>query len=146
MTHVDFYILPDQHGDARDHYACQLAEEAYRQGRGVLIQALDAAHAAQLDGLLWRFRDSSFIPHALLGSTLEAPVEIGYGDDPGAQHDLLINLANGVPGFFSRFERVCEIVVELDTVKTQTREHYRYYQEHGYPLHHHQLRQRILSH
>lgn len=146
MTRVEFYILVDIHADARDLYACQLAEKAYRQRQGVLIQAANEAHAQQLDTLLWRFRDSSFIPHTQLGAGDTAPVEIGHSEDAGSQHELLINLSNAVPAFFSRFEQVSEIVVELDTVKIQTREHYRYYQEHGYPLHHHQIRQRILSH
>lgn len=146
MTRIDFYLLPDSDTDARDRYACTLTEEAFRSGRQVLIQVADEAHALRMDALLWSFRDSSFIPHALQGSPVAAAVEIGHGEDPGDQHDLLINLAGAVPPFFGRFEQVSEIVVEQDQIKDQTRQHYRYYQDHGYPLQHHRIRQRILSH
>ncbi len=146
MTRIDFHILPDTVCDAIDYYACTLAEEAYKQGRRVLILACDEAHCAKLDKLLWSYRDSSFVPHGPLGGSIPAAVEISHGEDAGAQHQLLINISGSIPPFFGRFEQVCEIVVEDESVKQQTRDHYRYYKGHGYPLHHHQIRQRILSH
>ena len=148
MTRIDFYILPDSQGEARDHYACQLTEQAYRQGRQVLIHCADEAHSQKLDTLLWCYRDSSFIPHAIQGapdSPTPSAVEIGHGGDAGDQHDLLINLSPKIPPFFSRFDQVSEIVVEQDAAKALSREHYRYYQDHGYRLEHHRIRQRILS-
>jgi DNA polymerase-3 subunit chi len=148
MTRIDFYILPDSQGEARDHYACQLTEQAYRQGQRVLIHCADEAHGQRLDALLWCYRDSSFIPHAIqgaAGSATPPAVEIGHGGDAGGQHQLLINLAPEIPEFFSRFDQVSEIVVAQDSAKALSREHYRYYQDHGYRLEHHRIRQRILS-
>lgn len=146
MTQIEFFVLPDQHSEARDRYACLQIEEAYQRGRRVFVQAADEAHASQLDALLWSYRDSSFIPHSIIGVEPSAAVQIGFGDSAGDQHELLINLSNSVPPFFSRFEQVNEIVIQQDTVVEQTRTNYRHYKNHGYPLNHHNIRQRILSH
>lgn len=145
MTRIDFYSLPDSLSEARDIYTCQLTEQAFRQGKQVLIHCADEAHCRQMDALLWCFRDSSFIPHCLQGAAESAAIEIGHGDDAGDQHQLLIVLSADIPDFFSRFEQVCEIVLENDAAKALSRKHYRYYQDHGYRLEHHRIRQRILS-
>lgn len=152
MTRIHFHLLPDQACGARNLYACQQAERAYREGRKVLIQAADIEHARQLDRLLWSFRDSSFLPHGLLASSETGPgthavnpVHISYGDNAGDHHDLLINLANSIPEFFSRFDELQEIVVDQQEDLERSRKRYRYYMDHGYPLEHHRIRQRILS-
>lgn len=145
MTRIDFYSLPDDNEEARDFYACQLTEQAFAQGHSVLIHTEDAEHAQRLDALLWSFRDSSFLPHTLQGQSPAAAIEVGHSGDPGEKHDLLINLAATIPGFFSRFAQVTEIVIEHESARQLSREHYRYYRDHGYPLEHHRIRQRILS-
>ena len=43
-------------------------------------------------------------------------------------------------GFFSRFSRLAEIVVEQDPVRVPARERFRFYRERGYPLQTHQIR------
>ena len=42
-----------------------------------------------------------------------------------------------MPSFFGRFDRVAEIIV--DESKHLRREHYKFYRQRGYPLHHHAL-------
>ncbi len=153
MTLIQFHILPDGLSAARDLYACQQAEQAYRAGRKVLIHTHDMEHSVQLDALLWSFRDSSFIPHSLLGGSSDPesavtdvnPIHIGCGDDAGDQHDLLINLSPQIPGFFSRFVELQEIIIDHEDDRERGRERYRYYKSHGYPLEHLRIRQRILS-
>jgi DNA polymerase-3 subunit chi len=52
---------------------------------------------------------------------------------------VLINLAAEVPEFFSRYERVAE-VVDADAVRReQSRERYRFYRDRGYKLNTHQV-------
>ena len=137
MTRVDFYVLSPQASGNRYALACRLAEKAWRQNHRVLIQ-VDSREAAQhVNRLLWTFRDGSFIPHGLLGEADPAlnPVLVNDGDDPGDEHDVLINLARGVPAFFSRFERVAECVDSETEVRAAGRERFRYYRDRGYPLH-----------
>ena len=145
MTNVDFFLLPDADRAAADHYACVLSEQSYKQGKRVLLRGVDEDHCLRLDQLLWTFRDSSFLPHGILGKTT-APVLITCGEQVGSEHQVLINLSSDIPQAFSRFERICEMVIEEESSKLVGREHYRFYRDRGYPLKHHPLRQRILSH
>ncbi len=151
MTRIHFHLLPDRLSGARDVYACQQAQVAYSKGRRVLICTTDAEHSRRLDSLLWSFRDSSFVPHSLITSGEETDgtpantVHISYGDDVGEHHDLLINLADSIPRFFSRFDELQEIVLDHEDDLERSRKRYRYYLDQGYPLEHHRIRQRILS-
>lgn len=142
MTQVDFYILADRARDDRFGLACRLAEKAWRQGHRVLVHAGSNDEARHLDRLLWTYRDGSFVPHGTLGQADPAlnPVLIcPPGQDPGEEHDVLINLATEIPTFFSRFDRVAECVDHDEAARKACRQRYRYYQEHGYPLNTHNI-------
>ena len=72
---------------------------------------------------------------------LVSPVNVSYVYPNGRSltpDDLLINLAKEVPSFLGRFDRVAEIIV--GETKDQGREHYKFYRDRGYPLHHHDLK------
>ena len=64
---------------------------------------------------------------------------LGWGEDPGSENDVLINLASEVPMFFSRFDRVSEIVDADPQVRELGRQRYRFYRDRGYPLESHQI-------
>ena len=64
------------------------------------------------------------------------PVLIGWGEEPTGD-EVLINLADQVPKFIGRFDRVAEIIV--GERKDDGRERYKFYRDCGYPLHHHEL-------
>ena len=141
MTRVDFYILAQQARGDRYQYACRLVEKVYGLGRKAYIHAGSDAEARHLDRLLWTFRDQSFVPH---GRVEEAdreltPVLLGWQGDPLGEEDVLINLAPEVPGFFSRFDRVVEIMDSDPEVRRAGRERYRFYRDRGYPLENHEI-------
>ena len=53
--------------------------------------------------------------------------------------EVLINLADEVPDFFSRYARVAEIV-DADAIRREKgRERFRFYRDRGYQLQTHQL-------
>ncbi len=143
MTRIDFYIL--EGGDAKGGalVACRVAEKAYLAGHRVYIHADDAHQAEQLDELLWTFRQGSFVPHQRLAAGEQAdaltPIHIGWGGEPEPHDEVLINLAADVPLFFSRFERVAEIVSADDAGKQRGRNRYKFYRDRGYPLETHNL-------
>jgi DNA polymerase-3 subunit chi len=143
MTRVDFYLLDNAAPAGKSQLACRLAEKAYGLGHKVYVQATDENEARQLDDLLWTFSQGSFIPHALADGTArapdEAPVLIGHGEPPPDWHDVLITLAPAVTTWFSRFERVAEIVGGDEADKTRGRERYRFYRDRGYTLETHPL-------
>ena len=163
MTRVDFYVLPDTTGEARLAFACRIAEKAYTRAHRVYLHASSAAEAERLDALLWTFRDTSFVPHALAGTAFAAanlpPVLIGHEDghandflaaemgtfliSPGEIRNVpisvLINLRDDVPAFHDRFARVAEIVDADAGHRHRSRERFRTYRAHGCLLETHRL-------
>tara|TARA_R110000796_G_scaffold241303_2_gene362748 strand:- start:70673 stop:71104 length:432 start_codon:yes stop_codon:yes gene_type:complete len=140
MTRIDFYLLDSDQADARLAYACRLAHKAWSKGHQVYLHCPGEEQAQALSELLWSFRADAFVPHACATDQPNAKVVCGFGQDAGEHHDLLINLADESPSFFSQFNRLAEIVVELDPVRVPARERFRFYRERGYPLQTHQLR------
>ncbi|SDS88152.1 DNA polymerase III, chi subunit [Halopseudomonas xinjiangensis] len=140
MTRIDFYLLTSDQPQTRLAYACRLAHKAWAQGHRVYLHCADPAQAEELDQLLWSFKPDAFLPHALHSEHPDEAVVCGTGDDPTPHNDLLINLAQTTPGFFSRFTRLAEIVVEHDDIRVPARERFRFYRDRGYPLKSHQIR------
>lgn len=142
MTRVDFYILKAESASERERFACRLAEKAFDQGHRVYIHAADEGAVARLDQLLWTFRPDSFLPHERIDAPdadVDTPIHIGTGDEPGPHDDVLINLADEVPLFFSRFHRLAEVIAGDEAHRAAGRERYRFYRDRGYPLEAHNL-------
>ena len=144
MTQVDFYILESDSDDARLKLACTIADKSMQQSQHVFINSESDAQARKLDELLWTFSQGSFIPHRIVREDLPAPpiepVIIGLGQPPsGDRWDVLINLAADVPEFFSRYQRVAELVDGNAARRAQSRERYRFYRDRGYQLQTHQV-------
>ena len=141
MTRVDFYILRDTAESACALFACRLTEKAVKQGHQVYINAESAVQLLQLDDLLWTFRAGSFLPHAVdIGEDNgESPVLLAHDREPLNCHDVLVNLSNEVPPFFSRFNRVAELAGGNDTQRAEARNRYRYSKDRGYTLHTHEI-------
>ncbi|MGV6826812.1 MAG: DNA polymerase III subunit chi [bacterium] len=141
MTRVDFYVLKDGARDNRFGIACRLAEKAWQQGHRVYVHTGSPEESIHLDRLMWTYREQSFVPHGILGDadSNSTPILIGNALEPANEHDVLINLALDVPPFFSRFDRVAECVDADANARQASRERYRYYRDHGYPLGTHEL-------
>lgn len=135
MTQVDFYILEETGPRTRMLFACKLADKVAGMGHKVFVQAESEDAARELDELMWTYHDRSFLPHCLAAEPdKEATVHIGPGAEPAEGFHLLINLGAEVPGFFSRFERVAEVLDGDEGRKAQGRERFRFYKDRGYPL------------
>jgi DNA polymerase III subunit chi len=144
VTQVDFYILDADSDDARLRLACKIVDKATQLDNHVFIHSCSLDEAQQLDGLLWTFSQGSFIPHRVLREPpAEPPLEpvlIGVNQAPvPGRWDVLINLAPDVPEFFSRYERVAEVVDGNATRREHGRERYRFYRDRGYKLNRHQV-------
>ena len=142
MTQVDFYVLDERATGNRFTLACRLSEKIYHQGRRIYIHTGSDEETRHMDRLLWTFRQGSFIPHGTSGQCDPAvtPVIIGHQDDAGDEHDVLVNLSPAVPGFFSRFERVAELIDKEPQVVNAGRERFRFYRDRGYPLSKHDIK------
>ncbi len=144
MTQVDFYVLEGDSDDERLRLACRIVDKATQQDLHVFVNATSDGEAKQLDELLWTFSQNSFIPHRIVRETLDAPplepVLIGVNQPPGpGRWDVLVNLAGDVPEFFSRYERVAEVVDGNAERRERSRERYRFYRDRGYRLNTHQV-------
>ena len=141
MTRVDFYVLEQHHHEARQRFACRLAEKAWQQGNRVYIHTGSAEQSQRLDELLWTFRLGSFVPHSLDSDSSDEAVaiHIGHGDEPQHHDQVLINLAPEVPLFFSRFARVADLVDRNEETRQQGRQRFRFYRDRGYPLENHTI-------
>jgi DNA polymerase-3 subunit chi len=138
MTKVDFYIL--QSG-SREHTACKLIEKAFGLGHRIYVHAGSKEQLEKIDNLLWTFRAGSFIPHQRYqdDSSDDSPVQLGTHDAPNIDSDVLINLAPEVPLFFSRFQRVAELVGPDEQAKVLGRQNFQFYRDRGYSLKTHNL-------
>ena len=139
MPQIDFYILPSPLPAARLEFACKLVEKAWRLGHNIHVHCSDAVQRDALDERLWAFKGESFVPHNSSLDNADAPITLGLADSPGKHVDLLVNLDLKVPGFFERFSRIAEIVVQDPAIRQAARESFRFYRERGYPLQDHRL-------
>lgn len=140
MTRVDFFVLR-RGGDDPYLTSCRLAAKASAQSKRVYLHVASEADAVHLDELLWTFKDISFVPHKLAtdASLPDAQVLIGCEEPPAESFEVLVNLAREIPPFFSRFERVIELVAHAEPDRTEARKRYRFYRDRGYPLETHEL-------
>lgn len=98
--------------------------------------------AREFDELLWTYRQGSFVPHDLLTSEMTqpmAPVTIGHGDPIEPSGNLLINLADDIPAFFDRYERVAEIVDATPNGRSAGRDRFSFYRDNGFQPHTHKI-------
>jgi len=142
MTQVDFYLLKGVDTLQRLTLACRLAEKAYASGQKVFIYC-STDDCTPIDTLLWSFKPESFIPHKVIaqGDSLgcQAPILIRAEKEPDATREVLINLVDEVPYFFSRFKRTLEVINDEEVIKQAARERWNFYKERGYPLNHHPI-------
>ncbi len=135
MTRIDFYQTSgDEHA-----FACRLIDMVYRKGRQIYVHTSTEELARTLNEQLWTFKEDSFVPHSLHSEAMDVPIKIGFDHEPEEHQDVLINLSGQIPHFFSRFDRVAEIVPVDQNSRKSARENYAYYKERGYVLNYHQI-------
>jgi len=139
LTQVGFYVLQEDNAAGLLLLACRLAEKAYQRKYRVYLHAPEPDTRRRLDDKLWTFSQGSFVPHALIEEDTAAPVLIGGAEPPPGVDGLLINLAPDVPDFFSRFERLAELVTPDREQRSLARHRYKFYQDRGYTLETHKI-------
>ena len=136
MTRIDFHFnAPD-----KLQYACRLVRKIHRAGQRVVVYAEPVA-LARFDAELWSFSQLDFIPHVAAGDPLAPCTPVLLCSEPvETPHcEVLVNLAAETPSFFSRFERMVEVVTGDEDDRTRARERWRFYKDRGYPLQTHDL-------
>lgn len=138
MTRVAFHFNVPGKLD----YACRLLRKAYGVGERVAVIGPPDVLAA-LDTQLWSFSALDFVPHCRAGAPAPvlAATPIVLGEDCARLPDagVLVNLGEGVPPGFERFERLIELVATDDADRAHARVRWRHYAERGYEIQRHDL-------
>ena len=146
MTKVDFHILATTQENDFLTYVVRLTQKARSRGHQVLIATDHAEQSLALSAALWGLQPDAFIGHSTLdaghASDGHDAIQITDSEQCGNHHDVLINLRQAIPDFFSRFERVFEVVSQQPTLLSASRLRYRFYSDRGYALTRHDLRDR----
>ncbi|MDB5811698.1 MAG: polymerase chi subunit, HolC [Betaproteobacteria bacterium] len=137
MTQIDFYF----HVENKLQMACALSAKACARGMRVLAYCADAEASQKLSRLLWTSQAVSFIPHCKPGDPLAAvtPVIVDHEGTEPAHDQVLINLRADWPPFFSRFERLIEIVSLDEEDRSNARARFKFYRDRGYAIQNHDL-------
>jgi DNA polymerase III subunit chi len=137
MTTIDFYTHVPDRLDA----AAKIIAKAHAAHGSVRVLTPDAATTEALDRRLWLLPPTSFLPHCTLDSPLaeETPIWIGHLLEHSGPAAVLVNLHPSPPPFFSRFERLAEIVGTDAADAAAGRERWKFYRERGYEMRPHNL-------
>lgn len=141
MKNATFYLLDnDTHAEglsAVEQLVCELAAEAFRAGKRVLVACEDEQQASRLDEALWQRDAQAFVPHNLAGEgpRYGAPVELAWPQRRGsAPRDLLISLLPQFADFATAFLEVIDFVPYEESQKQLARERYKAYRVAGFHL------------
>jgi DNA polymerase-3 subunit chi len=142
MTHISFHFNVAN----TQNYVCRLVKKAWQQEKPVLVVG-EQDWLDELDGALWSFSDVDFIPHAFVGEAADEVSDekvnvwlatVDQINTLAESHSgFLIYLGNAQPTGFERFERLIEIVPQVEASKVEARKRWGHYKQRGYPLTHH---------
>lgn len=137
MTKVDFYTGVDD----KLRTACHLSHKAMQNGLRVLLHTPDETTTEALDKLLWQYPVTAFMPHCRNDETTaaEMPVVVDHQGKNFPHNEVLISLHTVCLPFFSRFERVLEIVSQDTKDARLGRERFSFYRDRGYEMRHFDL-------
>jgi DNA polymerase-3 subunit chi len=137
MTEIDFYF----HVEDKLRTACALSAKALARGLRVFAFCPDQEASQKLSRMLWAAPALSFIPHCASDDRLAAVTPV-IVDHEGAKlpHDqVLLNLRADWPPFFSRFQRLIEIVSLDEEDRRLARERFKFYRDRGYEIRSHDM-------
>lgn len=141
LKQAQFYVIekiqPQGELSAQEVLACDLAADAWRLGKKVLIACETEQQALNLDEALWQREPEQFVPHNLSGEITQyaTPIEISWKGKRNAQRrDLLINLQCEVPDFVGSFNQLIDFVPPQEELKILARERYKLLRAQGWQL------------
>jgi DNA polymerase-3 subunit chi len=132
MTRIEFYVnVPD-----KLRQVAELGEGIVARGRKLMVYMPDAEASSSLERLLWTHPQTGFLPHCRADSPLVevTPIVIDWRSEHLVHDDVLINLRSEYPPFFSRFQKLIEVVGADEADKVQARQRYRFYRDRGYEI------------
>lgn len=132
MTRVEFFFnVADKLEKVSD-----LCEKAIAKRRQITVFSAEEVLLANLQQHLWERRADSFLPAALASdeNASFSPIVLESAGHSLLQDDILINLNQDYPPFFSRFRYLVELVGNDDEDKAAARARYKFYRDRGYQI------------
>jgi len=142
MPQIDFYILTSQSEKSKQLFACRITEKAYKMQHNIVIQAENNKDIESLDGLLWNFRDDSFVPHKTTNTETNNALQSIVVPDKKKEtnkEDILINLSGLISDNHRKYQRIIEIVANEDKDKENARKRFAAYRKLGYKIKSHDI-------
>jgi DNA polymerase-3 subunit chi len=137
MTQIDFCF------NVSDKYrlVARYAGKSVGQATRLFIYTSNVEMTVKIRQLLWSHEQTSFIPHCSTADrlALETPVIVDHESGSFVHDDILLNLCDTYPSFFSRFNRLIEIVGNDEDDKLAARERFRFYRDRGYDIRRHDM-------
>lgn len=132
MTRIDFYFNVSN----KPQLLAELVQGALHKRRQVTFTVDDEKIASEISANLWQHTTTSFIPNVLAHDALAAqtPVLMHWQDNTLLQNDMLINLTQAEPSFFSRFTHLIELISDDEQEKVAGRARYKFYRDRGYEI------------
>ena len=132
MTRIYFYFNV---GD-KQQVTTGLVESALAKRRQVTICVADESSAESISADLWQHKPEGFLPNVLANhaAAAQTPVVIHWKNQAMLQDELLINLTQTEPSFFSRFTQLIELVGDDEQDKIAARVRFKFYRDRGYEI------------
>ena len=140
IKQVDFYLLETAVSEGKLKLACRLTNKLHNMRKRVLMVCEDKQQMKNLDGLLWRFSDTSFIPHQIFDGqtvmdceqyivhlTLSKFLPQAVGD----KLDVIVNLTSTLLPDTPKVARRAELIECDEADKQAARDRYKHYVDVG---------------
>tara|TARA_A100001011_G_C14213957_1_gene801160 strand:+ start:925 stop:1269 length:345 start_codon:yes stop_codon:yes gene_type:complete len=110
----------------------------------MLVFCSDKNKLNDFNELLYSFSSLDFLPHIEIGDQLEGKTPIILSQNPWIpvlprRAKLLLNLDNKICQSFCSFDRVVELVGNMETEKLPAREKFVFYKNRGFEIHNHDI-------
>ncbi|MES2423100.1 MAG: DNA polymerase III subunit chi [Pseudomonadota bacterium] len=133
MTEIEFHFnAPDKLS-----YACRLLRKASASGKRTVVTAAPDM-LEELDRALWTFSALDFVAHchsnAAPAMVAASPVVLAEALAGTPAHPVAVNLGEGVPAGFEKFERLIEVVTNDNADRQQARLRWKHYAQRGYDI------------
>lgn len=141
MKEALFYLLQNDKAGSelleREQMACDLAADAWRLKKRVIIVCEDQQQAFKIDEALWKRDAQEFVPHNLTGEndSYGTPIEISWLEQLSRKRaDILISLTLDVAPNARNFSQVIDFVPADEKLKIAARTRYKHYHSLGFEL------------
>lgn len=138
-----FYLLPEipkkkSELNFQYQFVCKLTKIKWRLGKSIFIACENELQAIQIDTLLWKIDQNSFLPHNLFRPPYlnNTPIIIYWGQHcyNNQSKDILINLMHENLHLFQNFNEIIDFVPEQNILKKWARIRYKTYKKTGFQI------------